>query len=178
MAASSEKQLVLPLGKKPRRRNVGPDGKLVPLGRRPKADRVGFMLHEPREEHDPAHPVLVTIRRLEQGPDLRAERVSAAIRTVVAAAKTKGQRVVDYAIHADHLHFVMEAENARDLSSQVRTLFSRIAFAVNAAAGRYGRLFGDRHQRQPLKTASELRKTTDSIVADEAGRCRWCSEHA
>ena len=160
-------QLVLPLEKRPRKRRRGPDGKLVPLGRRPKAERVGFMPHETRAAHDKNHPVHVTIRRVALGPSFRTQLVCAAIRGVIAAAKRKGVRVLHYSVQENHLHLMIEGSSAADLSNQMRTLFSRIAFAVNGVAHRRGRLFRDRHHRHALKTPREVRNALVYILFND-----------
>lgn len=161
----AQAQLSLPLDKKRRRRRVG--GKLVPLGRPVSAARVGFMPHETRPVHNESHPVHVTIRRVELGPSFRAQSVYVAIRAVIAGAKKKGVRVVHYSVQTNHLHLLVEARSASDLSNQMRVLFSRIAFAVNAVALRRGRLFRDRHHRHALKTPREVRNALVYILFND-----------
>ena len=171
MKEASQTQLVLALGTKPRtksrKRRRGADGKLVPLGRRPQSERMGFMPHETRAAHDKNHPVHVTIRRVALGPSFRTQLVCGAIRRVIAAAKSKGVRVLHYSVQDNHLHLMVEAESAADLSNQMRTLFSRIAFAVNAVVQRRGRLFRDRHHRHALKTPREVRNALVYIIFND-----------
>ena len=50
-------------------------------------------------------------------------------------------------VQVNHLHLMVEGSSSADLANQMRTLFSRIAFAVNAIAHRHGKLFRDRHHR-------------------------------
>ena len=177
MKGESKAQLGLPLGeKKARKRRRGPDRKLIPLGRRPKAERVGFMPHETRAVHDKNHPVHVTIRRVALGPSFRTQVVCAAIRGVIAGAKCKGVRVLHYSVQENHLHLMVEGSSAADLSNQMRTLFSRIAFAVNAVSQRRGRLFRDRHHRHALKTPREVRNALVYILFnDRKHRARGAS---
>ena len=167
MKGASQHQLALPIGKKLRKRRRGPDGKLIPLGRRPQAERVGFMPHDARAVHDKNHPVHVTIRRVALGPSFRTQLICGAIRRVIAAAKSKGVRVLHYSVQENHLHLMVEAESAADLSNQMRTLFSRIAFTVNAVAQRRGRLFRDRHHRHALKTPREVRNALVYILFND-----------
>ena len=165
MKAAASAQLTLPLAKKPRkRRRVG--RKLVPLGRRPAPERVGFMPHATRAVHDANHPVHVTIRRVVGGPSFRAQRICAAIRQEIARCKRKGVRVLHYSVQENHLHLMVEAASAGDLSHQMRTLFSRIAVAVNAIVRRHGRLFRDRHHRHALKTPREVRNALVYILTN------------
>ena len=125
------------------------------------------MPHETRASHDKNHPVHVTIRRVAMGPSFRAQVVCAAIRGVIAATKSKGVRVLHYSVQENHLHLIVEGKSASDLSNQMRTLFSRIAFAVNAVAQRRGRLFRDRHHRHALKTPREVRNALVYVLFND-----------
>ena len=125
------------------------------------------MPHDTRVVHDKNHPVHVTIRRVALGPSFRSQLVCAAIRGVIAGAKRKGVRVLHYSVQENHLHLMVEGESAADLSNQMRTLFSRVAFAVNAVVQRRGRLFRDRHHRHALKTPREVRNALVYIVFND-----------
>lgn len=107
------------------------------------------------------------MRRVEAGPSFRAQRVYAAIRTVIEATKKKGVRVVQFSIQTNHLHLMVEGRSAADLSSQMRLLFSRVAAAVNAVAHRRGRLFRDRHHRHALTTPREVRNALVYILFND-----------
>jgi putative transposase len=123
--------------------------------------------HIAREAHHRDHPVHVTMRRVPMGPSFRAQRVCAAIRRVIAGAKRNGVRVLHYSVQENHLHLMVEGRDSADLSNQMRTLFSRIAFAVNAMARRHGRLFRDRHHRHELTTPSEVRNALVYILFND-----------
>jgi REP element-mobilizing transposase RayT len=143
---------VAPRAKKPRKRRRG-----VPLGRRPRAERVGFVSHAARAEHDSRHPVHVSMRRVKRAPSLRVERIFRAILGQLARVKRSGVRVVHYSVQHDHLHLIVEGHGRHDLSAQMRKLFSRIALAVNAIAKRRGSLFRDRHHREELDGPTKTR---------------------
>ena len=153
---------VLKLPKKPRKRRRG-----VELGRRPRPERVGFVSHVARDLHDPRHPVHVSIRRVRGAPSLRSERIYRAIVGQLARAKSQGVRVVHHSVQHDHLHFIVEGEDRRDLSDQMRKLFSRIALAVNAIAMRRGSLFRDRHHRRELRTPTQTRNALVYVLFNE-----------
>jgi hypothetical protein len=59
---------------------------------------------------------------------------------------------------------MVEGASAADLSAQMRVLFSRIAMMVNAAVGRRGALFRDRHHRHALGTPREVRNALVYIL--------------
>jgi REP element-mobilizing transposase RayT len=143
--------------KKERKRRRG-----VALGRKPRADRVGFVPHAKRGEHDSRHPVHVSMRRVRLAPSLRSERMFHAILVELARVKRLGVRVAHYSVQHDHLHLIVEGKDRRDLSNQMRKLFSRIALAVNAIAKRRGSLFRDRHHREELDGPTKMRNRSST----------------
>jgi REP element-mobilizing transposase RayT len=148
--------------KKPRKRRRG-----VALGRRPRAERVGFVPHATRENHDWRHPVHVSMRRVKHAPSLRSERIFQAIRAQLARVKRRGVHVVHYSVQHDHLHLIVEGQDRHDLSAQMRKLFSRIALAVNAIAKRRGSLFRDRHHRAELESPTKMRNALVYVLFND-----------
>jgi REP element-mobilizing transposase RayT len=154
------KQLVL-FPKRLKRR----DGKVrAKPGRKVRAERVGFMRHRTRAVHDANHPVHVTIRRVRLAPSFRSERMHEVILAELRRARGKGVRVIHHSIQDDHLHLMVEGRDAADLSAQMRKLFSRIAMSINAAVGRRGSLFRDRHHRHELTSPREVRNALVYIL--------------
>jgi putative transposase len=123
--------------------------------------------HIARPAHHRDHPVHVSMRRVPVGPSFRTQRVCAAIRGVIAEARRNGVRVVHYSVQDNHLHLLVEGRHSADLSNQMRTLFSRIAFAVNAIARRHGKLFRDRHHRHELISPREVRNALVYILFND-----------
>ena len=115
------------------------------------------MRHRTRPVHQANHPVHVTIRRVRLAPSFRTERLRGVILAELKRARSKGVRVIEYSIQHDHLHLMVEGIDAADLSAQMRKLFSRVAMSINAAVGRRGSLFRDRHHRHELATPREVR---------------------
>jgi REP element-mobilizing transposase RayT len=146
------------LGKKKRRRGA------PPLGRRVRPERLGFVPHLTRPEHDARHPMHITMRRVVMGPSFRAERVCLAIVAELAYAKRRGMRVLEYSVQDDHLHLMVEGGDRADLAKKLRFLFSRIALAVNRVAQRRGSLFRDRYHRHDLATPSEVRNAIRYVL--------------
>jgi putative transposase len=153
---------VAPRAKKPRQRRRG-----VALGRRPRAERVGFVSLAARPAHDSRHPVHVSMRRVKGAPSLRSERVFRAILGQLARVKRAGVHVVHYSVQNDHLHLIVESEDRRALSAQMRKLFSRIALAVNAIAKRRGSLFRDRHHREELDGPTKTRNALVYVLFND-----------
>jgi REP element-mobilizing transposase RayT len=153
---------VAPRAKRPRKRRRG-----VALGRRPRAERVGFVSHSARPEHDYRHPVHVSMRRVKRAPSLRSERIFRAILGQLARVKRSGGHVVHYSVQNDHLHLIVEGESRQDLSAQMRKLFARIALAVNAIAKRRGSLFRDRHHREELDGPTKTRNALVYVLFND-----------
>lgn len=60
-------------------------------------------------------------------------------------------QVVHYSIQSNHLHLIVEAQDRRTLSSGLRGLLIRIAFALNKLWNRHGSVFAGRfHERELL----------------------------
>ena len=107
------------------------------------------------------------MRRVALGPSFRVQRICAAIRGVIEGAKRNGVRVLHYCVQDNHLHLIVEGCSSADLSNQMRTLFSRVAFTVNALARRHGKLFRDRHHRHALTTPSEVRNALVYVLFND-----------
>src|SRR5688572_16216430 len=89
---------------------------------------------------------------------LREHRVARAVLDALRAAREHGRRIVHYSIQADHLHFLVEADSRRELSTVARGTAIRIARRVNRALGARGRLFGhDRYHARALTSPTATR---------------------
>ena len=97
--------------------------------------------------------------RLARGlPRLRNHAELAVLeRSFRAAGERLGLRVVHYTVQDDHLHLLVEAEDARALSRGMKGLLVRMARALNRLWHRAGRVFADRFHARALKTPREVR---------------------
>ena len=145
-------ELQLPLPARPTwgGRRAGAGRKRAP-GRRPSVP------HRARPPHAAAHPVHVTLRTDVAVRCLRSARVFPAVARALAASSTHEFRILQYSVQDDHLHLLVEAENARTLSSGVRGLAIRVARAVNRALGRRGSVWRGRYHARALTTPREVR---------------------
>jgi hypothetical protein len=89
--------------------------------------------------------------------DLRLAFVVSRVKNAIALSTREGFRVVHYSVQHDHLHFILEANDASELSRGTRALAIRIAHAVNGVCGRKGKVFGDRYHARALRTPREVR---------------------
>jgi putative transposase len=72
------------------------------------------------------------------------------------AAERGGIRIAHYSIQGNHLHLVVEAENARALARGIQGLTVRIARRLNRRIGRSGPVFADRYHSHVLVTRREV----------------------
>jgi len=95
-------------------------GKRPNAGRKPKGNRAGAP-HEKRPEHNPRHPVHVTIRVVGNVGGLGRRDVYLALReATIVTARREDFRIVHMSIQRDHLHLIVEADDKAALSRGVR----------------------------------------------------------
>ncbi len=140
-------------------------------GRRPGAGskRVGRpnTPHRARPHHDSAQPVHVTLRsRL--GP-LRSQHLFPVVQLAIRRAchrEPRRFRVVHFSVQRDHVHLVVEAQNARALSSGMRSVAIRVARYVNDLLSRRGSLWADRWHGRALTSPREVRNVLLYVLAN------------
>ena len=115
------------------------------------------MPHVSRQAHAWEHPVHVTARVVTGAPDLRSELVFAALKRVFARASEKGFGLLHFSVQRNHLHLIVEADDAKALARGLQRLLSRAAMIINALARRSGRLWRDRHHRRALTCPRQVR---------------------
>src|SRR5262245_4211498 len=131
-------------------------GKRKGAGRKPKGPEA-LVSHTRRPSFAASHPLHVTLGVVRGLPSLRAERPMRVLRAAFRTAKERfGLRLVHYAVQGNHLHLVVEAEEARALSRAMQGLGVRIARGLNRELGRRGRVLADRYHARALETPREV----------------------
>ena len=116
-------------------------GKRRGAGRKPKGERPGER-HAARPEHDPRHPVHVTIRVVGNVSGLRRRDLYLAVReATIVTAKREDFRIVHMSIQRDHIHLIAEADGREARSEGVRGFSISAARQINKAITERG---GDR----------------------------------
>ncbi|HSK03990.1 MAG TPA: transposase [Kofleriaceae bacterium] len=138
-------------------------GKRPGAGRKPKGVRPGAS-HAARPEHNPRHPVHVTIRVVGSASGLRRKDIYLALReATIVTARREDFRMVHMSIQHDHIHLIVEADSKAALSKGVRgfsiSAARQITKAITARGGdrRPGRVIGDRFHARPLTTPRAVR---------------------
>jgi REP element-mobilizing transposase RayT len=130
-------------------------GKRKGAGRKPKRNRAGVP-HVPRKQprRTPAH---VTMRIVGGRPSLRSNRSFRAVKEALRKGKVRfGLRVIHFSVQGNHLHLLVEAEDALALARGIKGLSVRIVRAFNKVHGLRGQVFSDRFHSRALKSPREV----------------------
>lgn len=113
--------------------------------------------HARRPTHEARCPAHVTLRVHPDVPSLRVPLVFSVVRAALAAASKAHFRLLHFSVQRDHLHLLVEAEDAKSLTRGLQGLAIRVARAINKVVGRRGRVWWDRFHARLLRTPREVR---------------------
>ena len=114
--------------------------------------------HVARERHDARAPLHVTLRLREGLPSLRRNLTRACLlRSLVDGRERFGFRLNQFSLQSNHVHLIVEADDARALSRGMKGLAVRFARALNRLWKRKGSVFSDRFHARALRTPREVR---------------------
>ncbi len=114
--------------------------------------------HTPRPELAARFPVLVTSRLCDGLKSLRRQATLAVLLEAFRAGpESTGFRLVHFSIQSNHLHFLVEADDAEVLSTSMRRLLQGAARALNRLWRHGGRVFVDRYHTRILRSPLEVR---------------------
>lgn len=109
---------------------------------------------------------MITLRAGSGVDWLRTPRAYRALESALRSSSRETFRVVHFSVQTDHLHLIVEADSADDLSRGMRGLAIRCALAVNRATGRRGALWGDRYHASALRTPRMVRNALVYVLAN------------
>jgi hypothetical protein len=156
--ARTPKQLsfVIPVPHGGRRRGAG------------RKNRSGKLGHAKRPALKADQALHVTIRLRKGLPSLRKKEMFKALTQAVGTARKKGFAVAHYAILSNHLHLVMESP-VNGPGKALQSLSISFAKRVNAFLRRKGPVLNDRYHLHILRTPTEVRRTLEYVLTNEAG---------
>ena len=155
-----EKQLTLDL------RTWG--GRRKKAGRKPKGERAGVS-HDARPTLSRHHPVHVTWRMLPYVWNLRSRRSFRQLSAAFAGGCDRnGFRLIHFSVQGNHLHLIVEAEDAVRLARGLQGLAVRIARRLNRLMGRTGKVFADRYHAHVLRTRAEVAHAVNYVLRNFA----------
>ncbi|MDB4944572.1 MAG: hypothetical protein JWP97_4106 [Labilithrix sp.] len=107
-------------------------------------------------------PVHITLRAAKGLPSLRSERMARAVGAAIQAMKGARDdfRVVELSIQTNHVHLIVEADDARALSSGIRSLQARVTRRLNdhVLRRKRGKIWCDRYFRVDLTSPRQARR--------------------
>jgi REP element-mobilizing transposase RayT len=131
-------------------------GKRPGAGRKPKGDEAG-MPHRSRPALASRYPVHVTLRVQPRVWNLRGRQCFRVIARAFAAAHRRAAfRLNEVSVQGNHLHLIVEANDAKALARGLQSLEIRIAKGLNTAMGTRGAVFADRYHAHILRTPTEV----------------------
>jgi REP element-mobilizing transposase RayT len=131
-------------------------------GRKKKTGPTRRVPHRARPVHRKYQPVHVTLRARGGLPSFREQVLARALTAAVAAVKTSPAtggsfRVVHFSIQENHLHLMVEAQDASFLSRGMAGLAVRLARSLNRQLGVKGRVWRERYHARALTSPREVR---------------------
>ncbi len=131
--------------------------------------------HRKRPAHAPYNPVHVTMRRAKGLPSLRVERLHDLLRQAIAHTRRDDFRIVHYSIQNDHLHMLVEADDALSLTNGMKSFAVRVAMRINRRimTRRSGKVWGDSYHRRELTTPSEVRNAIVYVLNNHMKHGEW-----
>jgi len=131
---------------------------------RPRKPNAGIS-HLPRPALAHRFPVHVTVRMTRTTWNLRARRCFAPLARAFFAANDRfGMRLCHFAVLGNHIHFLVEARDARSLSQAMQGLGVRIAKALNRVMGKRGAVYADRYHARILRTPMEVARARTYVL--------------
>jgi REP element-mobilizing transposase RayT len=125
------------------------------------------VLHRSRTPLTGREPVLVTLTTQRTVANLRGRRAMQRILRSLSRAKERlGVRIVHYSVQRDHLHLIVEADDARSLSRAMQGLSVRISKALNRALRRRGKVFADRFHDRVLTSPKQVRHALAYVLCN------------
>jgi REP element-mobilizing transposase RayT len=152
-------------------------GKRRGAGRKPKGRRAGSP-HKARPKLDARHPVHVTLRVVSAIGKLRRRCVYRAIReATLTTARRENFRIVHVSIQSNHIHLLVEAEDAQALARGLQGFQISAARHINAELSkaasvrtpglrRRGTVFPDRYHATIITTPRQARHTLSYLLGN------------
>jgi len=152
-------QLTLDHARKP---EAGRHGGWRPgAGRRKKP---GAVSHDTRPSERADIPQHVTLRVADGVSSLAREGLMKVIRRAIKQSQKRDFKIHEFNVLGNHLHLITTAAHKDALSRGVAGLEVRLAYRLNSALSRCGKLFAQRYHARYLKTPREVRNALRYVL--------------
>ncbi|MDB4933486.1 MAG: hypothetical protein JWP87_458 [Labilithrix sp.] len=114
------------------------------------------------------------MRRAKGLPSLRSELIHNELREAVRLTRRDDFRIVEYSIQRDHVHMLVEADDAAALAAGMKSFSVRAARRINTRAlRRRGGVWGDRYHRRDLDNPSDVRNVIVYVMNNHLKHHEW-----
>ena len=148
-------------------------GMRVGAGRKPAAGKRARVAHRRRPRLSRHHPVHAVLRVREDVTNLRGPAFSTLLHCFKQGRARPGFRLVHFSVQSNHLHFIIEADDAPALARGMQALAIRIARNLNQILDRHGQVFEDHYFAAQMKSPAQVRHTLRYVFRNDehhAGR--------
>jgi REP element-mobilizing transposase RayT len=137
-------------------------------GRKPTVPGAPGVSHRTRARLSERHPVHITLRVRREVPNLRRNAFLPILTDALRSGKERpGFRLCHYVVLGNHLHLIVEADDAMCLARGMQGLATRLARQLNRAAGRRGTFFADRYHAHILRTPTETHRALAYVLLNQ-----------
>jgi len=157
------------------RRRSGRGGPRSGAGR-PRGRR-SVVHHVRREAHPGGCPAHITLRMRRDVPSLRRRALVREIRRSFREVREVRDafRLTHFSIQRDHIHMLVEADDAQALGRGMKSISARVARAVNRVFRRAGAALHGRYHVRALQTPREVRNALAYVLLN--ARKHWKQRH-
>lgn len=120
--------------------------------------------HGERPVHKWWNPVHVTLRARRALPSFRTAECLELLQKVVRDSERDDFRITEYSLQVDHVHLLVEAQDERTLSMNMRSVVIRLARRLNLLWHRSGPVWADRYHRTDLATPMQVRRALVYVI--------------
>jgi REP element-mobilizing transposase RayT len=113
--------------------------------------------HRARPVHKERYPLHVTVRARGGLPSFRDPVLAKVVVGTISRSHRDVFRVLHYSVQDNHVHLVVEADDATCLARGMQRLNSRIARNVNDALGIHGQIWRERYHARALRYPRSVR---------------------
>ena len=143
-------------------------GKRKGAGRKPTIPGQPGVAHRQRPLLTGRHPVHVTLRVGRDVPNLRRLAFLDILMNALRAGNSRlGFRLCHFVVMGNHLHLIVEADDAGALARGMQGLCIRLARRINKATDRSGRFFADRYHAHVLRTPTEVHRALAYVLLNQ-----------
>ena len=128
--------------------------------------------HSVREKIDARTPAHITIKMIDQVPNLRTAKFMRALAKAVRRTQEFGLKIQHFAIESNHIHLVAEAADNDAITCGLISLKTSISWALRRVFNFYGRVFCGRYHLRLIPTPIEMRSVLRYVLFNHAHHCK------